>query len=163
MKPQTEWINKTEAAAQLKISERTVLQLASSGKIISKKERNPGSNQTAVQFNAADVERYGFERDNPKEKPIMQASQSLQTIPASIAVPLEIGILQKMLNPPEATHYQAWMTVKECEKYSGLPASTLMVFIKSKRLPAIDCGPRAGGRWRVSRRDMDKLEGGWGQ
>lgn len=60
----SEWINKTEAAARLKISERSVLLLAAKGAIKSKKERAGKTNQIAVQFLAADVERYGFERDN---------------------------------------------------------------------------------------------------
>lgn len=68
MTQQSEWIGKTEAAKRLKISERTVLNLAQEGRIKSKRERDDATNQLAVKFLAIDVERYGYERDNPTEK-----------------------------------------------------------------------------------------------
>jgi excisionase family DNA binding protein len=50
-----------------------------------------------------------------------------------------------------------WMSAKEAAEYSGLPVSTMKVLIGTGKIPAIDCGPRPGGRWRVKRSDLDAL------
>lgn len=71
---QPEWINKTEAAERLKMSTRAVLDIASKGKIISKRERDPKTRQLAVVLNAADVERYAYEREHPEEQEIRTQS-----------------------------------------------------------------------------------------
>jgi excisionase family DNA binding protein len=52
-----------------------------------------------------------------------------------------------------------WITIDEAAEVSGLPASCIKTLIEAKQLPAIDVGPRPGGRWRVKRTDLEKLEG----
>lgn len=64
---QPEWIGKNEAAERLNLSTRAVLDAASKGKIRSEKQRDTKTRQMAVMLNAADVERYAYEREHPEE------------------------------------------------------------------------------------------------
>ncbi len=162
MTEQSEWIGKTEAAERLKISERTVLGLASKGRIASKKERNPETNQTAVKFKASDVERYGFERDNHQE--LANGAQTSQVAPiARRGNPYEVSAISDMWEivkeAAKPKQRKRWLTIKEAEQHSGLPASILVKLIESGKLPALNCGPRVGGKWRISRKDLDALAG----
>jgi hypothetical protein len=163
--PAPEWIDKAEAAKRLKISERTALALASEGKIATRRERNPATNQVAVQFDAVSVDRYGYLREHPEEKPApppKPPKAEIAPAPANDenAVALFVQALQAVLpaypaTPPAPSG--GWLTVMDGAAYCGLPAPVLHALIKAKRLPAWDVGVRRGGRWRVCRRDLDAL------
>jgi len=64
--------------------------------------------------------------------------------------------VQPPLQPAAAD--RPWLTVEEAAGYSGLPASFLLGLVESRRLPALDVGVRAGGRYRVARRDVDAIK-----
>lgn len=163
MTPQPEWINKADAAARLKVSERHVLFLASRQKIESRKVQNGARGQAVIQLLAADVERYAYERDHPEDKPAETAIARLpkpETARAELSPELvrmlELGFLPMK---SDASHIVPWVTVDEAAEFSGLPASAIRTLIQCGELPAIDCGPRKGGKWRIKRVDLEKLEG----
>jgi excisionase family DNA binding protein len=45
----------------------------------------------------------------------------------------------------------------EAAAYTGLPQSTLRKLVARRKLPALDIGPRLGGRWRMKRSDLDGI------
>jgi hypothetical protein len=144
---QPEWIERREAADRLKVSERTVLLYAQSGKITTKKERN-ASNQIATMFHAGDVERMAYSRDNP------EAAQAAQ--------PTTLQALRggELATQPEKVHaLQAlqplgvWMTVDEAVEHSHLSRSWLTAAAQAGTVTVRDMGKGArGGRWRFYRR-----------
>lgn len=170
--PAAEWIGKQEAATRLKLSERTIFDLAKKGKIRSKKQTDPERrNQVTTLFNSADVERYGFERDNPVEvanglqlprlgdDPLMDELLT-KIVPATLQM---LGVSVPSVDPSDIP----WMTLENASVYSGLPCSTLNQLIQAGRLPVIDTwggkerkgGGLPGGRYRIKRSDLDALEG----
>lgn len=150
----TEWIGKNEAAARLKMAPRSVLALASAQKIITKRDRDPKTQQVATMFSAADVERYGYERDHPEEKPAV-SNGAVQTVSA---VPRTMQALQVVM-PPKPAHSPAWMTVDEAATYTALPPSFLRHLIRLGELMVLKVGPRTGGQYRLSKKDLDAIQG----
>ena len=61
--------------------------------------------------------------------------------------------------PPPAIPSAKWLTLADASIYIGLPQSFLLDLVEHGRLPAFDVGVRAGGRYRVSRKSLDELEG----
>lgn len=59
------------------------------------------------------------------------------------------GELDKILLDPD------YLTIPEADFYVGLSGDTLFELIESGRLPAIDVGPRPGGKYRILRSDLD--------
>jgi excisionase family DNA binding protein len=54
-------------------------------------------------------------------------------------------------------HTGQWLSLPEAAAYTGLPQSTLRKLMASRKLPALDTGPRLGGRWRIKRTDLDGI------
>ncbi|MGO4882925.1 MAG: helix-turn-helix domain-containing protein [Bryobacteraceae bacterium] len=54
-------------------------------------------------------------------------------------------------------HPGQWLSLPEAAAYTGLPQSTLRKLVAGRKLPALDTGPRLGGRWRIKRSDLDNL------
>ncbi|HXM43776.1 MAG TPA: helix-turn-helix domain-containing protein [Bryobacteraceae bacterium] len=54
-------------------------------------------------------------------------------------------------------HPGQWLSLPEAAAYTGLPQSTLRKLLGSRKLPALDTGPRLGGRWRIKRSDLDAI------
>jgi excisionase family DNA binding protein len=54
-------------------------------------------------------------------------------------------------------HPSQWLSMPEAAAYTGLPQSTLRKLVASRKLPALDIGPRLGGRWRMKRSDLDAI------
>ena len=53
----------------------------------------------------------------------------------------------------------AWLTLAEAETFIGLPEAFLAAQIRAGKLAALDVGVRPGGRWRVSKRDLEAIAG----
>lgn len=148
------WITKKEAAKLLAVSrnggkpqplsERRILEYTQTGALRSAKQRDPKSGQTMVVVSLKDAMRLKHEREHPPVLP---------------AVPNEPK--QKLLAAPPVAVVPscAWLTLAEAEIYSGLPETFLLVLIAGHVLPALNVGVRAGGRWRVKRTDLDRIEG----
>lgn len=154
------WLTKGVASTRLEISESRLSALAVEGKIKTLPARSPESNQPIKLYHEGDVERLVFLRDHPEEKPKLPAKvdklrglmplSQMETL-ASLALEEQRKERQLPLKP--------WLTIFEAADWSGLPASAIKALILSGQLPGIDCGPRPGGRWRVKRVDLEKLEG----
>jgi len=151
--PPVGFLEKKIAAERLGVTESRVAQLGDA--IKTQRARNPKSHQWVILYHEGDVERYRFERENPSEVP---------KLPAKIDKPNPFEELAKtgmlsIRNLPTVAEKKPWMTISEASEWSGLPASTIARLIKTGVLLAIDCGPRPGGKWRVKRLDLEKLEG----
>lgn len=145
-----EYISKRRAAEALGISPRRLLELSQSGQIRRHYHNDPQTRRRAAFFARPDVERLAAER-------IQAAPQSA----ASLAI--GGGTLRPRSQPialpaPEAPA-RPWLTVDEAAEYTGLPASFLAAMIAGGKLAALDVGVRAGGRWRVNRRDLEGIGG----
>jgi len=144
-----EYITKQIAARQLGLSERRVLELAQKGKIKRHLVKNPDTGHRQVLLSASDVARLrGIDiatgalgsRENGA---VMRAARTLAALP-----PHDVSTIPQ----------RPWLTLAEAEDYSGLPRSFLDEYIRAGKLPALDVGVRPGGRWRVSRRDLDAIK-----
>jgi excisionase family DNA binding protein len=58
---------------------------------------------------------------------------------------------------PPVYHPGQWLCLAEAAAYTGLPQSTLRKLLASRKLHALDTGPRVGGRWRIKRSDLDDI------
>jgi excisionase family DNA binding protein len=143
-----EYISKRRAAEALGISPRRLLELSQSGQIRRHYHNDPQTRRRAAFFARPDVERLAAER-------IQAAPQSATTlaIPGGTLRPSSQAIA---LPAPAA---RPWLPVDEAADYTGLPASFLTGMIAAGQLAALDVGVRAGGRWRVNRRDLDAIKG----
>jgi excisionase family DNA binding protein len=148
-----EWLDKHEAAERLGISTRTVLALASAGKIKTQRIRDPKSNQVAVQFNAGDVERYGYERDHPKPEPALAVQQQ-----RAVCIPPQASHTPKY-GSKYGVEPRLFLTIGEAAAYSGIPAGLLLDLIDGGEIRAIDAKHRVRGGWLIARRVLDAYEG----
>lgn len=158
---QPEWIGKNEAAERLNLSTRAVLDAASKGKIRSEKQRDTKTRQMAVMLNAADVERYAYERDHPEESAPISVVPARRLPGGSNSQSAE-ELYQAMYMAELLQRHRVqvpWLNLSEAADYSGLPKSTIEKLIHAQQLKAIDCGPRPGGKYRIKRSDLDALEG----
>ena len=106
---------------------------------------DPATQRETVMFLRADIEAYKRERTpTPAEergvmlRPQLVTAESPAPAPAAPVLP--------------------WVTIAQASALSGLPASVLLHLIGDGRLGAIDCGPRPGGRYRVRRVDLERIE-----
>jgi len=174
---QVEWLKKSEAAARLKMSTRTILAMAAAGKIRRKPERDPLTNQVLMLLHAGDIERIAYDREHPQAPQAVQRDEStaLQTTSstalsktrqdATNPLSLMLAVLAKQALGPAPN---AWMDLDTASAEYGLSRTTLIRLIHQKRLPAIQDEPiktpgnakaKAGSSWRVCRRDLDNLAG----
>ncbi|HUD98633.1 MAG TPA: helix-turn-helix domain-containing protein [Bryobacteraceae bacterium] len=58
---------------------------------------------------------------------------------------------------PLVYHEHQWLSLPEAAAYTGLPQSALRKLLASRKLAALDTGPRLGGRWRIKRSDLDNI------
>lgn len=173
-----EYLDKPQAAKRLGISPRRLLELAASGRIKRHYLKNTRSQRKIVTFKTDDVERLARERDEqallpPSYEPHSTSQLSLKVNKhkgtvhgGSDLASLATLISTKLLPAAPAGPPREWLTVEEAANYTGLPASFLLELIHKTmelkrlagpRLPALDVGVRPGGRWRISKRDLDAL------
>jgi excisionase family DNA binding protein len=149
MARQLELLTKHLAAERLKISVRRLMELSAEGQIKRHRAVDPATKREAVMFAAADVEK------------LQQVWNSVPGARAPLALPAPAGAIAAEAEPEE--DYDAplrpWLTILQASEYSGLPASILLRFVESGRLPALDVGVRPGGHWRVRQIDVDAIEG----
>jgi excisionase family DNA binding protein len=115
-----------------------------------------------VRIHAGSIERY-LERKrqpepvpNPKEREVREVRE-----PQALARRgSELMELVRVLRDGCANRAPArlWLTLAEAADYSGLPAAILVRCITDGRLSAIDVGRRRGGRWRIRKVDLGKID-----
>lgn len=145
MKP--EYISKQLAAEALGLSPRRLLEISQSGEIKRRYARDPVTKRRQAIFRAEDVARLADAVASRKSavRPETAALSHIRTLPPALPAPEAPG--------------RPWLTVDEAAEYTGLPASFLAARIADGKLAALDVGVRAGGRWRVNRRDLDAIAG----
>lgn len=138
-----EYLTKEVAAKRSGRSVRRLLELAAAGKVRKKIVQDPRNNNRPISlFNAADID--ALARGETSTAMVLQAK----------APPVPFAAMPQRAAPISD---RPWLTLDEAADYSGLPASFLLGMIKRKKLPALDVGPRKGGRWRVAKRDIDAI------
>ncbi|MGD0362461.1 MAG: helix-turn-helix domain-containing protein [Bryobacteraceae bacterium] len=69
--------------------------------------------------------------------------------------PSQAGVTSAFQAP--VYHAAQWLSLPEAAAYTGLPQSTLRKLLANRALPALETGPRLGGRWRIKRSDLDNI------
>jgi len=145
-----EYISKQIAAQWLGLSVRRVLELSNTGAIRRRQVTDPVTKRRQTVLLARDVQRAVI--DGQKRLVAYRGSATGAGEGAAPPPP------RPQLQAPAAPADRPWLTVDEAAHYSGLPASFLMSLIEERRLGALDVGVRAGGRYRVARRDVDSIK-----
>lgn len=138
-----EFWTKQVAAKYLNLSVRQLMEISLNGKLKRSKQFDPGTRREAAMFLRADVEAL-------KRAWTPAAADSQLAIVRATAAP-------EAAPPPAAPKH--WLTLAEAAEASGLPESVLLRLVRETRLPAIDCGPRPGGRYRVRRDALGAIGG----
>jgi excisionase family DNA binding protein len=139
-----EFITKQIAAQILGLSVRRVLELSNSGSIKRRQVVDPVTKRRQTVLLARDV------------RAVVDGNRRLVAYRGPAGEAAALPPPQPPLQPgaPE----RPWLTVEEAAACSGLPASFLLGLIEGRRLPALDVGVRAGGRYRVAKRDVDGIK-----
>ena len=90
-----------------------------------------------------------------ESKPQSRKTASRATIAVPFPDPSHAGVASAYR--PPIYHPGQWLSLPEAAAYTGLPQSTLRKLMASRKLPALDTGPRLGGRWRIKRSDLDAI------
>jgi len=161
--PPPGWLTRKQAAERLNLSPSRIAALNGGanpkpGEIHTSGQKSPYSGQNCTLYHAGDVERLAFERENPAELSRVTVPLIPSAAPARHIEypPIDIPALVAEM---KSNQLKPWLTIEESAAYLGLPASIIQKLVESGKLPALDCGPRPGGRWRVKRSDLDALEG----
>lgn len=147
--PAIEYVSKEIAAKRLKLSVRRVLELSERGLLKRRSVIDPVTKRRQTVFLATDLERFVIESNRR-----VFISHRRDAVGA--------GVVAALPPPPPALTApplpeRPWLTLEEASVYSGLPVSYLQKQIDDGCLAAIDVGVRPGGRFRVSRRDLDMI------
>lgn len=138
-----EFWTKQVAAKYLGLSVRQLMEISLNGKLKRSKQFDPGTRREAAMFLRADVE--ALKRAWTPAAPDSQLA-IVRPAPAAEAAPLPAAL-------------QHWLTLADAADVSGLPKAVLLRLVLGGRLPAIDCGPRPGGRYRVRRDALGAIAG----
>ena len=142
---------KQEASKYCGLSVRHLLHLAQQGQIQRKAVRDPHTHRQIVVFPLADLQRIKNNELPPKwVSPAPPQSWVDKTLTPHIT-PQQPNA-QKCSGP-------LWMTAQEAADYCGLPANFLVHLVMEGKLAALDVGVRPGGRYRISRKDIEELSG----
>lgn len=144
------YLTKAAASKRSGRSVRRLLELAAAGRIRKKiVTDSKNNNRELCLFDANDI--------------AMLASGDLPPVPVIDGQKRMLALAGPVSQPaamlPPAPVLRRWMTLDEAAGYSGLPASILKALIERGKLLALDVGPRPGGRWRVSKTDIDGIRG----
>lgn len=140
----TEYVSKEIAAKRLGLSVRRVLELSARGAIKRRQVVDPGTKRRQTVFRSADVQA------------VVDGQQRLVVYRGGAGEVATVPPVQPVPSAPSPDC--AWLTVDEAAAYSGLPGSFLLGLITGRRLAALDVGVRAGGRFRLHKCDIDKIE-----
>jgi excisionase family DNA binding protein len=146
--PGPEYLTKELAAKKLGLSVRRILELSARGLIKRRTVRDPVTKREQTVFLAADLQRY--------------VEGQRRVFVSHRAGGAESAVVVAALPPPQPVSAPPvpetpWLTLDEAAVYLGLPVSYLQKQIDDGCLAAIDVGVRPGGRYRVTRRDLDTI------
>jgi len=167
-KPKTEYLNKELAAKHLGLSVRRILELAQRGVIEKEYTYDPKARRRVAVFSRSSLDNVKDNRHNYlqtaglPEKPAKRGGSYANDSQVSQSNTL-IQLLEQAARKDAATGNfapaPAWLTLTDAETFIGLPEAFLAAQIRAGKLPALDVGVRPGGRWRVSKRDLEAIAG----
>ena len=140
------WPTKTQAAAFLKISEKTIERLAAKGELRRESRKRSGVRPLVV-YHPDDLQQIK-DSQTPNVEIMAQADPQQQT---ALVPRADLPSLLKNLFPSDPPlRDKLYLTVTEAARYAGLPKITIRRLIRSAALPAV----KAGG-WRIKRSDLE--------
>lgn len=145
-----DWLTKTEAAAFLQVSEKTIERLATKGGVRRATRKRPGVRPLPV-YNPDDLQKV---KDSHTAQVVVVPSAEART-PTALAPRTDLPSFLKTFFPAADMPVQdkLFLTLKEAARYSGLPQSTIRRLVHVGQLSAV----KAGG-WRIKRSDLEKLD-----
>jgi predicted site-specific integrase-resolvase len=142
-----------EVETRTGMSQRTIYRMVQEGKLRQASRPIPGRRPLPI-FHPDDVA--AFEEQRVKGGQEILPPDSAMAKRTVNGHSTDSGLLELVRALTVPAHL--WLTLQEAVDYSGLPAGTLLEFLLSGRLPAIDVGRRRrGGRWRIRQVDLRKL------
>ena len=149
------WFTKSQAAAFLQMSEKTVERLAAKGDIRRATRKRPGVRPLPVY----DPDNLQQIKDSqiPRVEVVPQA-EAPQQQPALVPRADLLPLLLQTLFPsdlPDLPRDKLFLTIKEAARFAGLPQATIRRLIHAAAIPAV----KAGG-WRIKRSDLEQLDCG---
>ena len=150
-----DWFTKSQAAAFLQLSEKTVERLAAKGQIHRASRKRPGVRPQRV-YDPDDLQKIK-DSQIPRVEIVSQAEAPQQQpalVPRADLLP---SLLQNLFPPSDflPLRDKLFLTLKEAARFAGLPQATIRRLIHSAALPAV----KAGG-WRIKRSDLEQLDCG---
>jgi|SRR5215471_11342356 len=174
---QIEWISKEEAAERLELSPRRILELAKQGKLKSSRIVSTATGKPVVVIHAGSVERYRDKLSDPliggdaacephaedaaRDSHANGAARGphAKAIAGTRLTERAIGEMLAAVSHAVRTRYALWLTVDEAADYAGLPKRFLRDMVLTGQLEVLEVGRCRGGRWRLSRRDLEAIHG----
>lgn len=161
----SKWITKQDAAEAIGVSTKQIERWAQDKEIQVVKWKRPEGGTRIVVCHPGDVERIARNRNPETETfviPKDQAPVPNGDLPArQLSADRLVQILAGALGTSQTSQTRLtglWLTLQEAQEYSGLPVAILRVLIETGRLAAIDVGVRRGGRWRVRKIDLRRID-----
>ena len=151
--PLESWLTKAEAAAALRVSEKTIERMATKGQLHRETRRRTGVRPQPV-FNPQDIEALKTQQ-GPEPFVVPESEQTPKPNRALAPVRPDFGSFLQAFSPAGGVPLKdkLFLNVKEAAQYAGLPLSTIRRLIAANKLKAI----KAGG-WRIKRSDLESLD-----
>ena len=144
-----DWLTKTQAAAFLTISEKTIERLCAKGELRRESRKRSGVRPLVV-YHPDDLQQIK-DSQTPNVEIMAQADPQQQT---ALVPRADLPSLLKNLFPSDPPlRDKLFLTIKEAARFAGLPQATIRRLIRSAALPAV----KAGG-WRIRRSDLEQLD-----
>ena len=148
--PLKDWLTKTEAAAFLRVSEKTIERLATKGHLRRTTRKRHGVRPLPV-YNPDDLQK--VKDSQTAQVQVVPQAEAGQTQALAPRVDLP-SFLQSLVNGADVPlRDKLFLSVKEATRFSGLPESTIRRLLRSGKLP----GVKAGG-WRIKRSNLEQVD-----
>ena len=145
-----DWLIKTQAAAFLQVSEKTIERLATKGDVRRATRKRPGVRPLPV-YDPDDLQKIK-DSQIPRGEIISQA-EAPQRPALAPRVDLLPSFLQTLFPSDLPLRDKLFLTIKEAARFAGLPQATIRRLIHASKIPAV----KAGG-WRIKRSELEKLD-----
>ena len=147
-----DWFTKSQAAAFLQLSEKTIERLAAKGDLRRATRKRSGIRPLPV-YDPDDLQKIKDEQI-PRVEIVAQADPKQQQpalVPRADLLPSLLQTLFPSDNLP--LRDKLFFTLKEAARFAGLPQATIRRLIHAAKLPAV----KAGG-WRIKRSDLEQID-----
>ena len=146
-----DWFTKSQAAAFLQVSEKTIERLARKGEIHRETRKRPGVRPSPV-YSPEDLDR--VKNAQTPQVAVLPPQAEAGGVPALVPPRVDLpSFLQSLLSGADVPlRDKLFLSVKEAVRFSGLPESIIRRLLRSGKLPGI----KVGG-WRIRRADLEEL------